>query len=204
MEKLSILCADVGSIKKKNFGWASSIKGNNTFGGNDIDKLALAIADSINGGYKVALGFECPLYLPVREAAMDITNARSGEGNRSWSASAGSIALAIGLVETVWVMKRVKNIIGKAPKAILDWSEFLSTDGVFLWEAFVSGTSKGKGHSDDAAIAVDCFQEALPNPEKANALEEAQVFSLIGAASLRAGWSDDPLILSKPCLVIKA
>jgi len=36
-----------------------------------------------------------------------------------------------------------------------------------------------------------------------NAIAEDVVLSLIGAAMLRTGWSDDPALLQKPCIVVK-
>jgi hypothetical protein len=41
------------------------------------------------GGQAVALGFECPLFVPVPEQALRLGAARPGEKNRSWSAGRG-------------------------------------------------------------------------------------------------------------------
>lgn len=204
MDNLSVFCADVGSIKAKKFGWAARLSDGRSLLGQDIEEFAGSIADEIKRARKVALGFECPLFVPMRDDPVLVNGARKGEGNRSWSAGAGTGALATGLVEILWVMNRVKHILGQPPIAEVDWARFLSTDSVFLWEAFVSSKAKGGGHSDDANIAIQHFLAALPDPSVKSAIEEEPILSLVGAAALRAGWCDDVSILSQQCTVIKA
>lgn len=205
MNNLSIFCADVGSIKSKKFGWAASISENTqVLTGTDIEIFASKISESINNGHKVAIGFESPLFVPMRKDPTFVNSARNGEGNRSWSAGAGTGALATGLVEVLWVMNKVTEQVGKPQRAEVNWNSFLTSDSVFLWEAFVSSTSKGESHAEDAVIAIDCFKQVLPDLDAANAIDESSVLSLVGAAALRAGWSENINILSKPCIVIKA
>ena len=205
MENLAIFCADVGSIKNKKFGWAASLPGQSNISGTSIEDFAELISKEIRAARKVAVGFECPLFVPVRSNALRVNSARMGEGNRPWSAGAGTGALATGLVEVLWVMNEVSRHLGRVQKAVFNWSEFLVTpNSVFLWEAFVSAIAKGAGHGEDAEIAVSCFEGALPEPWSANAIQEDSVLSLVGAAALRANWSDNVNIISKPCLVIKA
>ena len=203
MDNLSIFCADVGSIKNNKFGWAASISMGADIMGNSIEDFAENISDQIRIGKKVALGFECPLFVPMREKAEDVNAARKGEGNRSWSAGAGTGALATGLVEVLWVMNKINKILGFCPTAEFEWAKFLSTNSVFLWEAFVTSAAKGSGHSEDAQVAVSLFKKALPNPWAVNAIETEEVFSLVGAAALRSGWAEDIRVLSQQCLVIK-
>jgi hypothetical protein len=153
---------------------------------------------------KVALGFECPLFVPVPEEPLRLGMARSGEGNRSWSAGAGAGALATGLVEVPWVLGELRQ---RRPNTAvyLDWSEFARADkGLFLWEAFVTDRAKAATHVDDAAVAVTAFQNALPDPTGANAVDSERPLSLLGAALVWSGWSDDSELLRGPCLVIKA
>jgi len=72
----------------------------------------------------------------------------------------------------------------------------------------VRGPSKFQGsaqlHAEDAAIAARDFLNAMPDPTTANAIEEDSVHSLIGAALLRTGWSDDLQLLETQCLVIRS
>jgi len=204
MEPLAIFCADVGSIRKKRFGWAAVLPDGGRRSGNSIEVFAEQIANGVKQRSKIALGFECPLFVPVRENPREVNSARKGEGNRSWSAGAGPGALATGLVEVLWVMNEVSRLLQLTPRAEFRWSRFLSSDSVLLWEAFVTSDAKGKGHAEDAEIAVDAFYAALPDPSKNSAIEEEIVLSLAGAAALRAGWAEDLDVLSKPCLVIRA
>jgi hypothetical protein len=107
------------------------------------------------------------------------------------------------LVEAAWVLREVQRRI--QPRVYLDWNEFATAgSGLFLWEAFVTGTAKTGTHVDDAVLAVSTFCASLPDPRKANAVSEPEVLSLIGAAALWAGLSDDTTLLSAPCLVLRA
>ena len=205
MDNLAIFCADIGSIKAKKFGWAALTPNSDSCVlGSDIEEFSSLIFNSLSLGHKVALGFECPLFVPVRSDPILVNSARSGEGNRSWSAGAGTGALATGLVEVLWVLNRLTEKLGKPSNAEVDWETFRISDSIFIWEAFVTSTSKGNNHDEDAAIAIECFRQALPDLDSANAINEKEVLSLVGAAVLRAGWSNDLDLLSKPCIVIKA
>ncbi len=203
--RLWIFCADIGSVKAGRFGWFGAGPDGRPVPGSSIEDLASVVAEKITCGEKVALGFECPLYVPLRDDPMLLTKARTGEGNRSWSAGAGCGALATGLVEVTWLLEQIRTKTPKSAAAFLNWRAFEASDGgLFLWEAFVSGKAKGSGHAHDAEIAVQTFQATLPNPEPANAISEQSVLSLIGASMLRTGWSTNAQQLSEHCLVIKA
>ena len=196
-------CADVGSIPKGNFGWASSTDGE-LKSGTDIGNFATDIADAIKSEFKVSIGFECPLFVPVRDEPEAVASARIGEGQRSWSAGAGTGALTTGMVQSLWVMRRVKAILGYSPKLTFDWEEFEKTSSVYLWEAFVTSGAKRETHCQDAEEALRHFFAFAGKPEDVSAIQECNVMSLIGACAIRAGWSKDIEILWKPCLVIKA
>ena len=153
------------------------------------------------------MGFECPLFVPLREDPDRLTAARAGEGSRSWSAGAGTGALATGLVEVSWILNEVRRELSREVGCHSDWASFTKSGGLFLWEAFVSGGSKprvdGNPHTADAMLAVDAFIDALPDPTTANAVDERDVISLLGMSLLRTGWTDDINSLEAPCLVIK-
>jgi hypothetical protein len=51
---------------------------------------------------------------------------------------------------------------------------------------------------------VTAFRDALPHVIAANAVTADRPLSLLGAALLWSGWSDDLALLHAPCLVIKA
>jgi hypothetical protein len=170
---LVIHCADIGSIKGGNFGWArlavdASDPVCNT--GYEIQSFIDAIAADINAGHRVALGFECPLFVPVSDDPKELTSARPGEGNRAWSAAAGAASLATGLTETVWILDHVRRRLPTPCDVHADWKPFQLSGGLFIWEAFVTEKAKADTHHGDAELAVLSFRESLPDPEKQNAV----------------------------------
>ena len=204
LDSIVVYCADIGSVKRGKFGWASRRIGPDPreSGGTDIHQLVKHVASDINSGHKVALGLECPLWVPVSRDARELTSARCGDGNRSWSAAAGATSLATGLTETSWILSGIRKASPHV-KAYLDWPRFRTADnGLFLWEAMVTGEEKSDSHQSDAAVAVDAFIRALPNL-KSDVTSPHRVRSLIGTALLWAGWSDDLQLLRTPCVVIK-
>jgi hypothetical protein len=208
MMDLAIYCADIGSVKAGNFGWTRA-RGDHPAPvldhRSDILQLVAHVAADLNAGCRVALGFECPLFVPFPDDPLALTSARPGEGNRAWSTSAGACALATGLTESVWILDRIRKAVTQPPPAYLDWAPFSSAPaGLFVWEAFVTDRAKVASHWGDAEAAVLCFKSLLPNPHLHNALRATRVRSLIGAALLQTGWVSDSSMLDSPCLVIKA
>jgi hypothetical protein len=199
---VAVICADIGSVVQGHFGWCGDAGSE----GNAPSSLARHVAGLLSVGRPVALGFECPLFVPLVETEMALTCARPGEGSRAWSAGAGCGALATGLVQVAWVLQQVLGHLGQRQGVFLSWAAFeQAASGLFLWEAFVSGSRKGANHVADARLGARAFVAALPNPQAANAvLCTSPVYSLAGAALLRSGWSTDINLLSQPCLVIKA
>jgi len=203
---LRIFCADIGSIQKGNFGWAScDPECNSLCSGTSIEDFAQQIVDELRQGRSVALGFECPLFVPFRESPVELTRARVGEGSRPWSAAGGAGSLATGLTETVWVLSQIHASISPEPALYFCWQKFAEAgSGLLLWEAFVTGAIKADSHEGDAMLAVRAFASSLPNPNTKNIIEEPEVFSLIAASALRSGWLDASSLVNVPCLVIAA
>jgi len=206
-----VYCADIGSIKQNRFGWArvdtTSTSPDAETIGQRPDKLVELVAADLSNE-RVALGFECPLFIPLRAEPADMMKARRGEGNRAWSAGAGLTVMTLGLVQVAWVLERVAARLESQILAFVDWAAFSSSPrGLFVWEAFVSAGGKYRGnldpHAQDALIAVRRFVAALPDPTTSNAIDEPVVYSLAGAALLRSGMSRDPDLVSQPTLVIR-
>jgi hypothetical protein len=199
---LLVACADIGSVAGGNFGWWTS-DGNS---GAKPSSLAEIVAAALDGHRPVALGFECPLFVPLADDEMQLTKARPGEGSRAWSAGAGCGALATGLVEIAWVLRAIKASLHSTSEAYVDWASFIGANsGLFLWEALVTSESKSPTHVGDARVAVETFLRALPHPAAANAIScKTPVISLLGAALVRTGWSNSPALLDVPVLVIRA
>jgi hypothetical protein len=77
-----IYCADIGSVPNGRFGWARSapdetaIEGHR--GGVEIVDLVEAVGTDLDAGRAVALGFECPLFVPVPKEPLRLGMARAG------------------------------------------------------------------------------------------------------------------------------
>ena len=136
VQRLAIYCADVGSIKQGNFGWAreevpaGDIERHR--GGTEIAELVGVLFEDLSAGVPVALGFECPLFVPVPEDPFRLGAARPGEGSRPWSAGAGTGALTTGLVQAAWVLTELRK---RRPddRVYLNWAEFQAAGaGLFL------------------------------------------------------------------------
>jgi hypothetical protein len=198
-----IYCADVGSVTLGRFGWFSSRDAAIVDGHKRIQDLVGRIAEDLQRARPVALGFECPLYVPFETEPELLTRARPGEGDRPWSAGAGCSALTMGLVQVLWILQQVKTRLDRDVPSFLDWRAFASHgSGLFLWEAFVSSDAKSNGHCEDARTGVDAFKAALPDPHTCLECSGAS-YSLAGAALLRSGWSRDVALLAQPCLVVR-
>ena len=207
MDNLVVFCADVGSVRSGNFGWACGSPPLGAVQDSDPSSpahLAEAVAEQLHQGSPVALGFECPLFVPVPESAEMLGAARPGEGNRAWSAGAGTGALATGLVQAAWVLSAIHDRYSDV-MVHLEWEPFTRAgSGLLVWEAFVSTTAKGHSHVDDARVAVEAFTRALPDPRTVSMITAERPLSLAGAAAIWSGWLDDPHALHTQTLVVRA
>lgn len=207
--KLIFHCADIGSVKNGNFGWARLSADDPTAEcttGRDIRDFVDSISADLEAGNRVALGFECPLFVPIPDDPARLTSARPGEGSRPWSAGAGAGALATGLTEVSWILEQVGRKVRNRPAVFVDWPAFQeATEGLFIWEAFVTQDAKSATHCRDAELAVRIFASALPEVDRHNAVVcEGTVRSLFGAALLQTGWATDLAWLGRSCIVLRA
>jgi hypothetical protein len=207
MRDLVIFCADVGSVRSGNFGWARSEAETGSVAEYDTSSptdLAEAVVFELHHGRPASLGFECPLFVPVPASDAALGAARHGEGNRAWSAGAGSGALTTGLVQVAWVLAAVRARCPEEPLH-LEWQSFeANRQGLLVWEAFVSDSAKGKSHVEDATIAVAAFSRALPDPRTASKITAERPLSLAGAVAVWSGWLDSSEALHSAPLVIRA
>lgn len=208
--KIIVWAADVGSIGQGRFGWCRIDQSDQTDvrtgQDKDVHAFVAEIAADLSGGHRVALGFECPLFIPVMSNPNLLNKGRPGEGNRPWSAGAGSGALATGLPICVWVFEQLKQMVSVEIKPTFDWDDLVADRAsLFIWEAFVSAKAKAEDgtHHGDARVAAQSFCTS-PNIIEANAVVVENPYSLVGAALLRSGLSTDLSLLSQACVVIKS
>lgn len=203
MDSTSIFAVDVGSPKA--FAWVSDggLKG----------KDGTGLVDAINSAFmtsrRVALGFECPLFIPVPRHWADIGKARLGEKNRPWSAGAGATVTTYGLHEVAWILARLRETGNTEPSIFFSPEAWLLSDlpGLLLWEAFVTGADKGKSHADDARRACRAFEQLLTR----RSWNEARLVTVgsgaqsLNLAALAAEWAGWPIAADErkcPLLVV--
>ena len=206
MRDLVVWVGDVGSIRRGNFGWCRMPVGDGeTEEGTAIDQMATRIAEDLSVGSQVALGFECPLFVPISLEPRSLTSARVGE-KTAWSAISASGALVVGLAETVWILERLGEQSAVEIRPTLGWQTFVRGDAnLLVWEAYVSGAAKVGSHSGDARVAAQSFLDACRGDiEVTNAVTAAHPFSLVGAALLRAGLASDTRLLHQARVVVKS
>jgi hypothetical protein len=213
---IAIACLDVGSVKRRTFGWAV-LEGERLDHGGEPIAFVEKLAATIDSGVRVALGFECPLYVPRREEPGELTSCRNGEIGVNWCGGPGSSVLATGLVQVGWVLEQLARRVPSL-RGTTRWSEFI--DGVALlwvWEAFVTSRAgpkiglskyrslKGKPHERDAAAAVIAAQRRITgNGVLQSDLLDAAVSSLVGMHLIATGLASDNKLLREPCVVVMA
>lgn len=171
--------------------------------GTEMHDLARRVGEDLERE-RVALGFECPMFVPLRTESLDLLRGRPGEGNRPWSAGAGIAAAGIGIVQAAWLLREVRTLCKEDTPVFLRPSLFRSaSQGLLLWEAFVSG-KRTTTHEEDASAAAVEFKRNWPEIDTADALpcSGMEVISLAGLALLRTGWSNDlRLLCEKPAVI---
>jgi hypothetical protein len=205
---MNIAVVDIGK-PGANFGWA--MVGDTGAEGNDIDICVQSLAAALRNG-PLALGFEAPMFVPIRTDSKRLTAARKGDSgkglpSRPFSASAGATVLVTGLVVVSYILNTLRPLVPEAT-ATLDWRSPPAGPGwLLLFEAFVTDQRKTSDtrHVEDAHLAIAAFQRGMREPASfQSSVEEPICLSLLGAMMLRTGWDTDPAILSRPCLVIRA
>jgi len=219
MKNLRIYAVDVGSLQIQkgrttpNFAWASG-KAEGDIDNKDfsINNLIELVYQDLSASIPVALGFEAPLFIPVREKPEQLTAPREVEPkNRAWSAQAGPFVLAQAIVQMPWIMRALFVRLSHPFPCFFNWQEFTAAGtGLFIWEAVVTGeakdkkTDKDETHMRDASKALEAFQDALPDPTKDRITEKGPILNLAGCALLWSGLSTQQHLMHQPCLVIEA
>jgi hypothetical protein len=197
---------DVGG--RGNFDWARAVHANDGLRidvGTEMDQCVAAVQSEIHRGSSLAIGFECPLFLPVPSLASELCRGRSGEGDRSVFAQAGAAVATLGFHQLAFFLQAT-NRKGLTP--VLDPREWRQTNSeVLFWEAFVSGKAHSQEHSRDAATAAAAFMERLHSgrlvASDVDVKQPSRVLSIVGCTLLWARWSGDLRLLEEPVLVIR-
>jgi hypothetical protein len=173
----------------------------------NLERLVEAVATRLDDGGRVALGFECPLFVPLPLEMSLLGKQRSGEEGRPWSAGAGATVATYGAQQVTWVLRGIRSAVTRSVTASTDINRLDDVD-LFVWEAFVTEGAKAEDdgwmHVADARAAVEKFVECR-SKETPSAINDTSVINLAAAYLARAGWdvAVDSL-LSEPCFVAKA
>jgi len=208
VNELIIYVADAGSVSKKNFHWVCSR--DISASSSDPEELARSVAGDLAHQIPVALGYECPLFMPVEIEKGLLGRARKGEceaatGNRSFSAGAGASILATGVPSLAWVLRKIKELNPNV-SATTRWSDFKNgKHKLFVWEAFVTGSEKAfpPSHVGDARLAISAFQQEYSKADIPTRVTCTSAFSLAGTAIIWAELSGDLSLLFEPCVVVR-
>jgi hypothetical protein len=194
---------DVGSPKGGKLGWAILAPNADPVLGKDLDAFVDAMT-TLGATWPLAIGFEAPLFIPTPAEALKILSGRRGEGSRPWSAGAGAAVTTAALAVVTYALAGLREGLSQAA-ASTDISALPTRPGdTLFFEAFVTATVKGADHADDALIAAREMRALLAGDRPyRSAIDEPEVFSLLGASLLRTGWSTDLGVLSAPCLVVR-
>lgn len=195
---------DVGG--KGNFAWARAWRNGPQLtveGGISMNGCVEALREDI-GRSAVALGMECPEFIPIPDEASHLGHGRKNEKDRSCFASVGASVAMLGLHQLAFICKKVHR---KGVSAVFDPAQWqFQPDRVLFWEAFVSKGAHNEEHLRDAATAVTTFVQRIETKHVASDVlveSPADVLSLVGCAVLWAGWSDDVALLRQSVLVVK-
>lgn len=200
---IAIGVVDVGSPRGGKLGWAVLSPGEPPRLGKDLAAF-VQVVTALGAVHPLAIGFEAPLFIPTPAEALKILSARKGEGARPWSAGAGAAVTTAALAVVTYTLAGLRLGLSQAKASTHLAGLPVRPGDTFFFEAFVTAAAKGDDHADDAFIAAREIQALLAGDRPyRSAIDEPEVFSLLGASLLRTGWSTDLEVLSAPCLVVK-
>ncbi|MFQ5778721.1 MAG: hypothetical protein ACE5IP_12010 [Terriglobia bacterium] len=195
---------DVGG--KGNFAWARASRNGPQLtmeGNTSMNDCVEALQHDI-GCRAVAIGMECPEFIPIPDEATQLGRGRKNEKDRSCFASVGASVATLGLHQLAFILKKIHR---RQVSAIFNPAQWqFQPDQLLFWEAFVSKQAHSKEHLRDAATAASAFMERMEAGRLASDVfveEPAEVLSLVGCAVLWAGWSGDLALLRQAVVVVK-
>jgi len=153
----NVFVVDMGSPKKKKFGWCST---KNQDGSDNIDEFLKAIS----GETYFAVGIEAPLFLPIN-ASKELTKSRNFDDGHPWSATAGACC---GIITLPFLMKCFETVKDADIEVTTDhryWKN-KGKNCLLVWEAFISGNivsghqeqvGNPNPHINDAIIGFHLF-----------------------------------------------
>lgn len=153
-------CIDVGSIAGGNFGWAritDEQRGAEAVHGDVAEQLRNQLRrDVVDPASHVSIGFESPLFVPLRDQPRRLTAARGRFEHSSFAGGPGSAVLVTGLVQLAYVLEGLQSAVATSQSVFAREP----SERLFVWEAFVSGSADpapncaGGRHTPHACDAI--------------------------------------------------
>ncbi|MFG2134655.1 hypothetical protein ACGFNV_43810 [Streptomyces sp. NPDC048751] len=214
-----VVGVDVGSVALGRFAWAALDAPEQALVGQgaDPESAVRAVIARLASGGRAALVLEAPMSVPVpatdsADAWELLGRARTGEGNRPWSAGAGAGVLATGVAQAAWMTARLTELLpGTTATTRLDRWAAPHGPRLLLAEALVSGAGKpvptaAGPHAADAEAAARALAERLPNAPFPSDIRCAphRPLNLLAACALWAGLRTPPDELRSDVLVLRA
>lgn len=202
---MRVVGVDIGSVKAPSkFAWAAvdSLERPVVTSGEDPASAVQAVVQSLTSDGCAVLSIEAPMAIPVPAPNGDdwqwLGRARTGEGNRPWSAGAGAGALATGIAQTAWMLSRLRAL---APRATATTQTQRFHDGqaeLLLTEAFVSATGKpipvvAGQHAADAEAAARATLTYLTHDAEDLSEVVCAPRRAINLLAMLATWADLPI-----------
>ena len=210
-----VACLDVGSPQKGNVGWAV-LHGGTPRHGRELPRFLDLLVSHLGMGRSIALGFECPLYIPKRDDPMLMTGARLGEKGVNWCGGPGGSVLATGLAQVNWVLRNL-SLSDRNLASSTRWNDFrYKSIPLFIWEAFITSgdgaatqggvpdREQASDHERDAVCGAIAFADrARRQADLVSDLDQEPATSLIGMHLLSTGLATDLSLLNETCFVLK-
>ncbi len=201
---------DVGA-PRTNLGWAlvDAFTKESLGRGDKLDDFIARSAEAA-AARPLAVGFEAPMFVPLRDRADTLTQGRptsdGAKENPAWSGGPGALVLAQATVIVPYTLTGLARRLGPRRAVMGREKPRLGRDEVYFFEAFVSGAGKATDgtHAGDAHEAAIAFADMYAGAKAwASAALDQPAFNLLAAALLRTGWIDDPAWLHRQPLVVR-
>jgi hypothetical protein len=214
-----VVAVDIGAVgPPSKFAWArfNAPDREAAAAGDNPQSAVSELAADLANGEQAVLVLEAPMSVPVPTghgaAWRMLGKARSGEGNRPWSAGAGGTVLATGLAQGAWMLGQLAEALPSLAATTQPSTWQRRAAPLLLGEAFVSAAGKplplpAGQHAADAAAAgravVELLDDAQPLTSSVYCSPQGS-FNLLAAMGLWAGLHMDPGELRREVLVIAA
>ena len=153
---MRVVGVDIGSAQAKRSAFARAAReGDQEAGcGPPPDGAVHAVLETLSAGTPTVLALEAPACIPVPGPGQwhQLGKARDAEGNRAWSAGAGSGVLATGLAQGAWMLAKIHRVLPDVT-ATTQPARWPEPAALLLAEALVSGAGKPAAGADHQHLA---------------------------------------------------